>query len=111
MTLDHGLRVLPGHTVETTIGREWERNPFVRFWRGLDEEVGTPCTVGGVAGVVVVESPDYDGKGKLLVRLDGGEERIVGASRVELQGLAPRCLTAASSAVTDARDRRCGRRA
>ena len=83
MTLDHGLRVLPGHTVETTIGREWERNPFVRFWRGLDEEVGTPCTVGGVAGVVVVESSDYDGKGKLLVRLDGGEERIVGASRVE----------------------------
>jgi glyoxylase-like metal-dependent hydrolase (beta-lactamase superfamily II) len=83
MTLDHGLRVLPGHTVETTIGREWERNPFVRFWRGLDEEVGTPCTVGGVAGVVVVESPDYDGKGKLLVRLDGGEERIVGASRVD----------------------------
>ena len=86
MTLDHGLRVLPGHTVEKTIGREWERNPFVRFWRGLDEEVGTPCSVGGVAGVVVVESPDYDGKGKLLVRLDGGEERIVGASRVELQG-------------------------
>lgn len=84
MTLDHGLRVLPGHTVETTIGREWERNPFVRYWRGLDEEVGTPCTVAGVAGVVLVESPDYDGKGKLLVRLEGGEERIVGASRVEL---------------------------
>jgi hypothetical protein len=31
-----------------------------------------------------VESPDYDGKGKLLVRLDSGEERIIGASRVEL---------------------------
>ncbi|HET7514599.1 MAG TPA: hypothetical protein VFJ60_07340, partial [Gaiella sp.] len=84
MTLDHGLRVLPGHTVETTIGREWERNPFVRYWRGLDEEVGTPCAVAGVVGVVLVESPDYDGKGKLLVRLEGGEERIVGASRVEL---------------------------
>jgi hypothetical protein len=40
--------------------------------------------VGGEAGVVVVESPDYDGKGKYLVRLEGGEERIVGASRVEL---------------------------
>jgi glyoxylase-like metal-dependent hydrolase (beta-lactamase superfamily II) len=84
MTLDHGLRVLPGHTVDTTIGREWERNPFVRHWRGLDPEVGTPCRVGGEAGVVVVESPDYDGKGKYLVRLEGGEERIVGASRVEL---------------------------
>ncbi len=84
MTLDHGLRVLPGHTVETTIGREWERNPFVRFWRGLEEEVGTPCRLGGSEAIVLVESPDYDGKGKLLVRLEGGEERIVGASRVEL---------------------------
>ena len=84
MTLDQGIRVLPGHTVETTIGREWERNPFVRFWRGLEEEVGSRCRVGGVDAVILVESPDYDGKGKLLVRLEGGEERIVGASRVEL---------------------------
>jgi glyoxylase-like metal-dependent hydrolase (beta-lactamase superfamily II) len=84
MTLDHGLRVLPGHTVDTTIGREWERNPFVRYWRGLDPEVGTRCRVAGETGVVLVESPDYDGKGKYLVRLDGGDERIIGASRVEL---------------------------
>jgi hypothetical protein len=84
MTLDHALRVLPGHTVDTTIGREWERNPFVRYWRGLDPEVGTPCRVGGETGVVLVESPDYDGKGKYLVRLSGGEERVIGASRVEL---------------------------
>ena len=84
MTLPHETRVLPGHTIETTIGREWERNPFVRYWRGLDPEAGGRCRVGGVEAVVVVESPDYDGKGKLLVRLDGGEERIVGASRVEL---------------------------
>ncbi|MCZ7590402.1 MAG: MBL fold metallo-hydrolase [Gaiella sp.] len=85
MTLDHALRVLPGHTVETTIGREWERNPFVRFWRGLEPEVGTPCSVGGADAVILVESPDYDGKGKYLVRLDGGEERVIGASRVELR--------------------------
>ena len=83
MTLPHETRVLPGHTVETTIGREWERNPFVRYWRGLEPEVGGRCRVGGVEAVVLVESPDYDGKGKLLLRLDGGEERIVGASRVE----------------------------
>ena len=36
MALPHEMRVLPGHTDETTIGREWEENPFVRFWRGLD---------------------------------------------------------------------------
>jgi hydroxyacylglutathione hydrolase len=84
MTLPPETRVMPGHTVETTIGREWERNPFVQYWRGLEPEVGGRCRVGGVEGTVLVESPDYDGKGKFLVRLDGGEERIVGASRVEL---------------------------
>ena len=84
MTLPHETRVLPGHTVETTIGREWERNPFVRFWRGLDGEEGGRCRLGGEEATVLVTSPDYDGKGKLLVRLDSGGERIVGASRVEL---------------------------
>ena len=84
MTLAHHVRVLPGHTDETTIGREWEENPFVRYWRGLEAEDGTRCRVGDVEGVVVVRSPDYDGKGKLLVRFDRGVERIIGASRVEL---------------------------
>ena len=83
MTLDQGDPRAPRSYGETTIGREWERNPFVRFWRGLEEEVGSRCRVGGVDAVILVESPDYDGKGKLLVRLDGGKERIVGASRVE----------------------------
>ena len=36
MTLSPELRVLPGHTDETTIGREWEVNPFVTYWRGVD---------------------------------------------------------------------------
>ena len=84
MTLDHAVRVLPGHTEETSVGREWERNPFVRFWRGLEEEEGRACRLGGEGGTVLVSSPDYDGKGKLLVRLASNVERIVGASRVEL---------------------------
>jgi glyoxylase-like metal-dependent hydrolase (beta-lactamase superfamily II) len=84
MSLPHEMRVLPGHTMETTIGREWERNPFVRYWRGVDPEVGGRCTLDGEGGTVVVTSADYDGKGKLLVRFDSGDERIVGASRVEL---------------------------
>jgi len=77
-------RVLPGHTDETTIGREAEENPFVRFWQGKEAEDGSTCRVSGSDGVVLVRSPDYDGKGKLLVRLDDGAELIVGASRVEL---------------------------
>lgn len=84
LTLPPSLRVLPGHTDETTIGREWEENPFVRWWRGLAEVDGRRCRVAGEEGTVLVWSPDYDGKGKLLVRLDGGEERIVGASRAKL---------------------------
>ena len=83
MQLPHDLRVLPGHTDETTIGREWEENPFVRYWRGVDDEAGEPVRVGGEQATLVVWSPDYDGKGKALVRLADGVERIVGGSRVE----------------------------
>ncbi|HET7743933.1 MAG TPA: MBL fold metallo-hydrolase [Gaiellaceae bacterium] len=84
MFLSPDVRVLPGHTDETTIGREWDENPFVRFWRGLDPEDGRSCRIGGEPATIVVWSPDYDGKGKALVRLDGGSEAIVGASRIEL---------------------------
>ena len=55
MKLPPETRVLPGHTEETTIGREWEENPFVRVWRGVEPEgtepVGsaarTPCSSSG----------------------------------------------------------------
>jgi hydroxyacylglutathione hydrolase len=83
MALPSETRVLPGHTDETTIGREWEENPFVRFWRGLEEEDGRRCRALGEEATLVVWSPDYDGKGKALVRLAGGDEAIVGASRIE----------------------------
>jgi glyoxylase-like metal-dependent hydrolase (beta-lactamase superfamily II) len=83
MALPHPLRVLPGHTDETTIGREWEENPFVRFWRGVDAEDGRSCRVHGDDATLVVWSPDYDGKGKALIRFADGAEAIVGASRIE----------------------------
>ena len=74
--------MLPGHTEETTIGREWEHNPFVTYWRGSTPSLGEPVRVGGEAELVVW-SPDYDGKGKALVRFADGREAIVGGSRVE----------------------------
>jgi hydroxyacylglutathione hydrolase len=83
MALPHETRVLPGHTEETTIGREWEANPFVRYWRGEDASLDEPVQVSGRAATLVVWSPDYDGKGKALVRFDDGRESIVGGSRVE----------------------------
>ena len=83
MTLPRELRVLPGHTEETTIDREWDQNPFVTFWRGTVPSLGEPVRVGGDEAELVVWSPDYDGKGKALVRFADGREAIVGGSRVE----------------------------
>jgi hydroxyacylglutathione hydrolase len=83
MTLPPEVRVLPGHTDETTIGREWDENPFVRMWRGLDPEGTEPVRVGGEEATLVVWSPDYDGKGKAWVRFADGRDAIVGGSRVE----------------------------
>jgi hydroxyacylglutathione hydrolase len=85
MPLPPEVRVLPGHTEETTIGREWEENPFVVVWRGVQDELGEPVRVMGEEATLVVWSPDYDGKGKALVRFADGTERIVGGSRVERQ--------------------------
>ena len=83
MKLPPETRVLPGHTDETTIGREWEENPFVRVWRGIDPEGTERCRVAGNPGTLIVWSPDYDGKGKAWVRFDSGRNAIGGGSRVE----------------------------
>ena len=83
MAMPHDRHVLPGHTDETTIGREWEHNPFVRIWRGVDPEGAERCTVAGREATLIVWSPDYDGKGKAWVRFDDGTDAIVGGSRVE----------------------------
>ena len=83
MELPPETRVYPGHTDETTIGREWEENPFVRVWRGAEPE-GTERVPGGrPRGTIVVWSPDYDGNGKGWVRFDDGTGRIMGGSRIE----------------------------
>ena len=84
MAMPHDRRVLPGHTDETTIGREWEHNPFVRVWRGEEPEGTDRVRVAGRDATLIVWSPDYDGKGKALVRLADGSEAIVGASRIEM---------------------------
>ena len=83
MALPPETRVLPGHTDETTIGREREHNPFIRVWNGVDPEGSERVRVGGEDATLVVWSPDYDGKGKAMVRFSDGREAIVGGSRVE----------------------------
>jgi hydroxyacylglutathione hydrolase len=83
MGLRPDVRVFPGHTDETTIGWEWEQNPFIRVWRGLDPEGEERCYVAGEEATLVVWSPDYDGGGKAWVRFRDGRDAIVGGSRLE----------------------------
>jgi len=84
MKLPHETRVHPGHTDPTTIGREWERNPFVRIWRGLDPEGDERCTCFGRAARLVLFAPDYDGGHKGWVRWDdSGSDDIAPGSQVQ----------------------------
>jgi hydroxyacylglutathione hydrolase len=83
MQLPPTTRAYPGHTHETTIGREWEENPFVRVWRGEEPEGQERCRVGGEEATLIVWSPDYDGGGKAWVRFDDGRDAIVGGSRIQ----------------------------
>jgi hydroxyacylglutathione hydrolase len=83
MKLPPETRVLPGHTDETTIGREWEENPFIRVWRGAEPEGTERVRVAGEDATLIVWSPDYDGGGKAWVRFDDGRDAIVGGSRVQ----------------------------
>ena len=83
MELPDDTKVYPGHTEDTTIGREREENPFLRYWLGSAPSIDEAVKVAGEDATLVVWSPDYDGKGKALVRMADGTERIVGGSRVE----------------------------
>ena len=83
MGLDHALTVRPGHTDPTTIGEEWEHNPFVRLWRGLDEEGSEQVTVWDQPATLVLDGPDYDGGTKAWVRWADGSDDIVPGSQVK----------------------------
>ena len=83
LELPDSTRVLPGHSDETTIGRERRENPFIRVWSGAESEGNERVRVGGRDATLLVWSPDYDGNGKAWVRFDDGEEATVGGSRVE----------------------------
>jgi len=75
--------IRPGHTDPTTVADELESNPFVRIWRGEDEEGGERCTALGDPATLVLWGPDYDGGHKAWVRWEDGSDDIVPGSRVE----------------------------
>jgi len=75
--------VHPGHREPTTIGAEWESNPFVRIWRGIGETAEEEVTVWGRPATLKLWAPDYDGGNKAwIVFADDGLEAIVGGSQV-----------------------------
>lgn len=83
MELPPETRVHPGHREPSTIGEEWEGNPFVRIWRGLEEAGAEEVTVWDRPATLKLWAPDYDGGNKAWVHFgDSGEEAIVGGSQV-----------------------------
>jgi glyoxylase-like metal-dependent hydrolase (beta-lactamase superfamily II) len=75
--------VHPGHTAPTTVGEEWERNPFIRLWRGLDEPGADRCTAFGRPATLLLRATDYDGGTKCQVRFEAdGRVDIVPGSQV-----------------------------
>jgi glyoxylase-like metal-dependent hydrolase (beta-lactamase superfamily II) len=84
MGLPHETRVHPGHTDPTSIGAEWETNPFIRIWRGIETEGDQRCTALDRPATLVLFAPDYDGGHKGWVRWDKtGADDIVPGSRVQ----------------------------
>jgi hydroxyacylglutathione hydrolase len=73
----------PGHTEPTEAGLEWEQNPFIRIWRGIDPEGTERVTVWDRPATLILWAPDYDGTTKAWVRFDDtGEDGITGGSQV-----------------------------
>lgn len=87
MTLPPETRIHPGHREPSTVGEEWENNPFVRIWRGLDPEGDEPCEVNNFGdATLILWAPDYDGTNKAWIRLPDGEDKITGGSQVVSRG-------------------------
>lgn len=87
MRLPRETLVHPGHTDPTTIGEEWESNPFIRVWRGLEQAQETPCTAFGQPATLLLRAEDYDGGTKCWVRFEEGNKLdIVPGSQVRTAG-------------------------
>lgn len=87
MTLPPETRIHPGHSGPTTVADEWESNPFVRIWRGLDDEGDEPCEVADLGpATLILWAPDYDGTNKAWIRLPDGTDQITGGSRIVSRG-------------------------
>jgi hydroxyacylglutathione hydrolase len=83
MELSPDTTIHPGHADDSSVGREWEQNAFIRVWRGLDGEGSEPCTALGEPATLILLEADYDGGTKAWIRWPDGADDIVPGSRVE----------------------------
>jgi hydroxyacylglutathione hydrolase len=84
MELPQDTVIAPGHTERTTVGDEWNGNPFIRIWRGLDPEGSEQCRALGEPATLILLCGDYDGGHKAWVRWPDGSDDIVPGSQVQL---------------------------
>jgi glyoxylase-like metal-dependent hydrolase (beta-lactamase superfamily II) len=85
MKLPQQTAVHPGHTDPTTVAEEWERNPFIRLWRGVDTVTEQRCTAFGQPAALLLKARDYDGGFKCWVRFDEGNKLdVVPGSQVRV---------------------------
>ncbi|MFQ5702215.1 MAG: MBL fold metallo-hydrolase [Acidobacteriota bacterium] len=86
MKLPAEMVVHPGHMGVTSVGREWESNPFIRMWRGLVPPGTGRCMAMGRPATLLLRGPDYDGGTKCWVRFDeGARDAIVPGSMTQDQ--------------------------
>lgn len=87
MKLPKETIVHPGHTDPTTVGEEWDENPFIRMWRGMDSPGDVECLAYGEPATLLLSARDYDGGQKCWVRFeDGSDFDIVPGSQVKVVG-------------------------
>ena len=77
--------IYPGHGEATIVGAERSGNKLLRILGGLDEVLGSgrECRVRGADAEFLVESGDYDGGTKVLVRWKNGSRDVIPGSWVE----------------------------
>jgi hydroxyacylglutathione hydrolase len=86
MALPHAMTVFPGHMEASTLATEWQSNPFVRTWRGMQSPSDLPCLAYGEPARLLLEARDYDGGSKCWVRFEAdGRLDLVPGSRVTKQ--------------------------
>lgn len=75
--------IYPGHMQCSTLDDEWQNNPFVRAWRGIDHFSEQDCLVDGKPAKLLLRAVDYDGGTKCWVRSDDNVLNVVAGSTVQ----------------------------